>query len=50
MIWIQGWPITYVGIVLLGIGCWIGGGPEAGLGVTGLCLMLVGAAQLYINQ
>lgn len=46
---IQGWPITYIGIVLLGTGLWLGAGLATGLGVTGACLIGVGAAQLAIN-
>lgn len=50
MNWIKGWPITYAGIALLGSGCWISNGIATGLGVTGFCLIVVGAAQLAIYQ
>ncbi len=46
---IQGWPTTYVGIVLLGVGLWIGVDISVGLAVGGVCLIGVGAAQLAIN-
>jgi hypothetical protein len=46
---IQGWPVTYLGIVLLSAGFWLGVDLAAGLGVCGVCLIGVGAAQLAIG-
>ena len=46
---IQGWPITYIGIVLGVAGLWLHSGLDAGLMVGGAVLAIVGFLQVTLS-
>ena len=47
---ISGWPVVYTGIALMSVGSWINKGPDAGLIVAGLCLIIAGLLQYFIER